>query len=155
MGEPLKMEEYKEWQAENPWAPFYKTISERWGWSTACDAAGVEPFEYTPHREWPVAARRQALRDAHADLGDSFAADTYREWASGRDAPAINVLYRHYDSFYDACQDAGIDIEREMVDACPECDSVDINRRSTKTPEWRCYACSSEFDEPNERESHQ
>lgn len=38
-----------------------------------------------------------------------------------------------------------------MVDACPGCDSSQINERITMSPVYRCVDCGAEFDEPVER----
>jgi hypothetical protein len=50
-GEPLTTHDYEDWRqsASTPYAPSSSTIEKRWGWSNACEAAGVEPsqrFDY-------------------------------------------------------------------------------------------------------------
>lgn len=43
---------------------------------------------------------------------------------------------------------------RDRVEACPECDSAkSLYHRKQKTPEWKCFECGAEFDEPRVRES--
>jgi hypothetical protein len=39
----------------------------------------------------------------------------------------------------------------ETVKACPECDTVKIQKRKTLKPDYRCRICSEEFAEPATR----
>lgn len=53
MGEPLTGDEYEQWrQTTDPDAPERSTIAKRWGWSDACDAAGVETVTRAGEREF-------------------------------------------------------------------------------------------------------
>ena len=77
-GEPLGVDEYDTWRAEqDDNHPSKSAISQRWGWANACDAAGVEPQRrpltierytnaitrmYDETGEWPTMTRYETLR---------------------------------------------------------------------------------------------
>ena len=42
----------------------------------------------------------------------------------------------------------------DRTDACPECDSSDVEPRVRMTPPYRCKQCDAEFHQPARRDVH-
>lgn len=109
LGEPLRLRAYCKWHRDRDGTPSESVIHDRYdSWADACSDAGVEPYAIDGPGEWTRGQIRTALRDAERDLGDDLNSKTYTDWASGRVAPAIRVIYDRYDTWADACRDAAV-----------------------------------------------
>jgi len=116
---------------------------------------------------WTRERAATALAEWLGTLGTSESASStaYREFESGKtDYPALSRIYDLFGGWSDAVRYAVEHAETitadtievagsRTVEACPDCDSTTIFRRTTKTPLYRCCDCSAEFAEPVERDA--
>ena len=114
---------------------------------------------------WTRERSAQAVAMWIQDRDDSepVSSGAYREFESGlTEYPALSRLYELFDGWDAVVMAAaehspdldpeGITSHRKRtVTACPDCDSPVIMERKTKTPQYRCSDCGSEFETPLKR----
>lgn len=118
VGEPLTIEDYQQWRADKGDSVVSgNSITQKFGWKTACDAAGVEhgvPWKNLspddPTYPGYSTAELEASIDAAAiDIGEPIRRKEYDIWARDRDRPAPNTITNRFGGWEAACNAADVE----------------------------------------------